>query len=250
VSIEKKEGRHPTLKSFLNGKCVYTHAQPPCDSCMVDGLLCGPKISHRDYMSIKDSPRDGKGFISEQPVEKPVFLDNDSGPNATIPSSPPIHRLPGNSPLLGLPQPADSTFDSSIGEFEYGKQFDFFPTTEWGNGLIPFDFYESMQLDKHTGIDVPEDCDQRHWQTSEAQGNTIATLSVTPLCISTSPLFTKIKNQSFTAFLPDGFNELANLFENLEIAMGLDYLPDDIPFANPSDFKMEWFSGDISQRPV
>jgi hypothetical protein len=92
--------------------------------------------------------------------------------------------------------------------------------------------------------------EQKIWQTTEAQGNSIVTLSVTPLCISTSPLFTKIKNQSLAQFLPSGFDELNTLFENLEIAIGLDYLPDNLPFANPSDFKMEWFSGDTSQRPV
>jgi hypothetical protein len=188
-------------------------------------------------MSVKNYPGVGKGFISEQPVEKPVFLDNDSGPNATIPSSPPIPKLPGITPPWDSPQPTD-TFESIRIE---GLDWD------------PFDFDRlTIELGNVTPLmDFPEGFDKSHWQTSAAQGNTTVTMSVTPLCNSTSPLFTKLKNQCLPHLLSDGLDGLDELdkFGNSEIAIGLDYLPDDVPFANPSDFKMEWFSGDPSQRP-
>ena len=216
MPIDKRTGRHLPLKSFLNRKCLHIDAESPCDYCIRSGLTCGPK----SYTS---------PFISEQPVEKPVFLDSDSDSDMTgTPSSLPS-KLWRRPPKLEFPQPTVTTSESITEAPDYARLV----------GESRFLFYSRRK-----------DNEQKHWHTSEAQGNSIVTLSVTPLCISTSPLFTKIKNQSFAPFLPDGFDELDNLFENLEIAIGLDYLPDDIPFANPSDFKMEWFSGDTSQPPV
>jgi hypothetical protein len=120
-------------------------------------------------------------------------------------------------------------FYSDGDELQFGvrESFDLLGGLEWNDPRLPDD--------------------EQKYQTTATRGNSESTLSMTFPGPSTSRLLTALRDSC--SFSLTGRCRLLDgalyILEDAAIAIGLDHLPDNVRFANPSDFRTEWFSGDI-----